>query len=422
MSGRPILKDYCITQESGQYGIPASAEPYESSKVRYLRITDISEAGELLNDDKKSVSASDIKKYLLKDGEIVFARTGNSTGKSYYHEAKNGILAYAGFLIKYSIDPKKINPKYLKFYTLSNEYKTWVNNLSLGSTRGNINAQTFFDCPLSVPARPQQDLLVKTLSLITDKIELNNRINSELETMAKTLYDYWFVQFDFPDKNGKPYKSSGGKMTYNPELKREIPDGWEVRRLGNIENNIITGKTPSTKNEEYFNGDIPFITIGDIRGNMHIVNTQTKLSKSGAETQKNKYLPKGSLCVTCIASPGLIGFASERSQTNQQINSIVIQKAENKSYLYFALNDYFNFSKGAKTGNTFANMNKGDFEDIRLVYSPSRYLFEFEKTVKPNVEKILVSSIENQHLSTLRDWLLPMLMNGQVVVRSELVE
>jgi type I restriction enzyme S subunit len=111
----------------------------------------------------------------------------------------------------------------LKFFTLSSEYKTWVKNLSVGSTRGNINAQTFADCPITLPIREQQNLLVNTLSLLNDKIDLNNRINAELEAMAKTLYDYWFVQFDFPDENGKPYKSSGGKMEYNPTLKRSIP-------------------------------------------------------------------------------------------------------------------------------------------------------------------------------------------------------
>ncbi|MFM6223315.1 MAG: restriction endonuclease subunit S, partial [Dolichospermum sp.] len=96
--------------------------------------------------------------------------------------------------------------------------------------RGNINAQTFSNCPILLPSRNQQDLLVSILSSLDDKIELNNRINSELENLAKTIYDYWFVQFDFPDENGTPYKSSGGKMVYNHELKRAIPAGWEVKK------------------------------------------------------------------------------------------------------------------------------------------------------------------------------------------------
>ena len=262
----------------------------------------------------------------------------------------------------------------------------------------------------------EQQKISNVLSSLDSKIELNNKINKELEAMAKTLYDYWFVQFDFPDENGKPYKSSGGKMVYSKELKREIPEGWEVCRLENIEDNIITGKTPPKINPEYFDGDIPFITIGDIRGNMHITSTEETLSKLGADYQSSKYINKGALCVSCIASPGLIGFATKLSQTNQQINSIECKKEENSFYLYFALNNFFNASK-AKTGNTFPNMNKGDFADIKLIKPNEQILLTFGKKIKSSIEQIYINSKQNQELSKLRDWLLPMLMNGQVKVK-----
>ncbi|MBP6714676.1 MAG: restriction endonuclease subunit S [Aliarcobacter sp.] len=262
----------------------------------------------------------------------------------------------------------------------------------------------------------EQQKISNVLSSLDSKIELNNKINKELEAMAKTLYDYWFVQFDFPDENEKPYKSSGGKMVYSKELKREIPEGWEVCRLENIEDNIITGKTPPKINPEYFDGDIPFITIGDIRGNMHITSTEETLSKLGADYQSSKYINKGALCVSCIASPGLIGFATKLSQTNQQINSIECKKEENSFYLYFALNNFFNASK-AKTGNTFPNMNKGDFADIKLIKPNEQILLTFGKKIKSSIEQIYINSKQNQELSKLRDWLLPMLMNGQVKVK-----
>lgn len=262
----------------------------------------------------------------------------------------------------------------------------------------------------------EQEKIASVLSSLDSKIELNNKINKELEAMAKTLYDYWFVQFDFPNENGKPYKSSGGKMVYNQELKREIPDRWEVCRLEDIEDNIITGKTPPKINPEYFNGNIPFITIGDIRGNMHIVSTEETLSKLGADYQSSKYINKGALCVSCIASPGLIGFATKLSQTNQQINSIECKKEENSFYLYFALNDFFNASK-AKIGNTFPNMNKGDFADIKLIKPNEQILISFSKKIKSSIEQIYINSEQNQELAKLRDWLLPMLMNGQVSVK-----
>jgi len=262
----------------------------------------------------------------------------------------------------------------------------------------------------------EQSIIADVLSTIDKKIELNNRINTELEAMAKNLYDYWFVQFDFPNANGKPYKTAGGKMVYNTTLKREIPEGWGAATIENIESNIVTGKTPSKKYPEYFGGDVPFITIGDIRGNTFIVDTEENLTKKGADTQKNKYLEKGAICVTCIASPGLVGFVTQKSQTNQQINSVVCEYDYNKYYLYFSIKDFFKFSK-AKTGNTFANMNKGDFGGITLINPAEDVLSMYHLKVSSIFEDICNRTIENNQLVKLRDWLLPMLMNGQISVR-----
>lgn len=411
------LEELCIPDQIGKYGIPAVAEEFSEDKVRYLRITDIDDYGNLLENDKKSVSSPEIEKYILKEGDIVFARTGNSTGRTYFHEEKNGELAFAGFLIKFSLDESKVNPKYLKYFTLSKPYKQWVDNLSNGSTRGNINAKTFADCPIILPPRAQQDYLVRVLSSLEEKIQINNQINQELEGMAKTLYDYWFVQFDFPDQNGNPYKSSGGKMVYNPELKREIPEGWGVETLKDFESKIITGKTPSRANSDNFGGEIPFITIGDIRGNTFIYSTSETLTDLGASVQQNKYLPEGSLCVSCIATVGEIGFTTEWSHTNQQINSIVFEDETNRYYLYFALKNYFeNANASAKTGNTFANMNKEDFSGIRIILPRNEIKNNFHKMTEHYFVQIKCLQQQNQELIQLRDWLLPMLMNGQVKV------
>lgn len=354
--------------------------------------------------------------------------------------SKDGTLGKIGF-VKYLDKPSTVasgifvlrnvrkdilDTDFLYHFLKSHFFKDFIyRNKAAGSTINHLYQRDLEKLSIELPALNAQIKISDLLNALDAKIELNQRINAELEQVAKTLYDYWVVQFEFPASfsplgetgEGLGYKSAGGKMVWSEELKREIPLGWETKNLEDIENNIVTGKTPSTSNPEYYNGDIPFITIGDIRGNMHVVDTQIKLSETGAETQRNKFIPKGSLCVTCIASPGLIGFATKDSQTNQQINSIVIQNEENRTYLYFALNDYFKFSKGAKTGNTFANMNKGDFSSIKLVHPDKSLLLNFEKIAKPMVEEILIRQLESQTLTELRDWLLPMLMNGQVAVK-----
>ena len=392
------LSDLCIESEIGKYGIPASAEAYDKNKVRYLRISDIDDLGNLINTDRKSISSDEIEKYILKEGEIVFARTGNSTGRTYFHEDKNGILAFAGFLIKFGLDKRKVNPKYLKYYTISDEYKSWVNNLSVGSTRGNINAQTFAGCPILLPERKQQDFLVKILSVIDDKIEVLHQINDNLAELAKTIYDYWFVQFDFPDENGKPYKSSGGKMVYNEVLKREIPEGWEVKRLGEI----------------------------------------LKKNETTIKINAKDYLSSGSIPIIDQSSDFICGYTNEISALIKASNIPAIIFGDHTRILKFI---DFDFARGADgTQILFSNNEKMPqylfyhsllkidlsnygyarhfkfLKEQKILLSDRLIAEKFTDNVKTIYEKIKINRNQIQHLQSLRDWLLPMLMNGQISV------
>lgn len=392
------LKDLCVGEEIGKYGIPASAEEFAPNKVRYLRISDIDDYGNLLNNDKKSVSSADLNKYLLKEGDIVFARTGNSTGRAYYHENKNGTLAFAGFLIKYGLDNKKLNPKYLRYFTISNEYKQWVKNLSVGSTRGNINAQTFADCPIILPDRNQQDNLVKVLSTFDDKIELNNGINAELEAMAKTLYDYWFVQFDFPDENGKPYKSSGGKMTYSEVLKREIPEGWEVKKLEEFiqikKGSLITEKTANT------NGEIKVISAG--------------IDFSYRHDQSN--FPENTVTISASgANAGFVNFWREpifACDCTTVRSEILEETLYALAFLKLHQEHIYSQAKGSAQPHVYPK----DIGVLNIIIPPNTLLSNYGNIVIPANKKIAINEKQNQQLAELRDWLLPMMMNGQVRV------
>ena len=310
-----------------------------------------------------------------------------------------------------------IDIDYLYYFFKSDLFQKTIKYNNIGAVQKALTIDFLKTVKITVPSLDNQRKLVSVLKSIDKKIQINNQINQELEAMAKTLYDYWFVQFDFPDQNGKPYKSSGGKMAYNQDLKREIPEGWRVETLKNFESKIITGKTPSRANSDNFGGEIPFITIGDIRGNTFVYSTSESLTDLGASVQQNKYLPEGSLCVSCIATVGEIGFTTEWSHTNQQINSIVFEDETNRYYLYFALKNYFeNANASAKTGNTFANMNKEDFSGIRIILPRNEIKNNFHKITEPYFAQIKCLQGQNQELTQLRDWLLPMLMNGQVKV------
>jgi len=399
------LEELCLPDQIGKYGIPAVAEEFSEDKVRYLRITDIDDYGNLLENDKKSVSSPEIEKYILKEGDIVFARTGNSTGRTYYHEEKNGELAFAGFLIKFSLDESKVNPKYLKYFTISKPYKQWVDNLSNGSTRGNINAKTFADCPIILPSREQQDYLVRVLSSLEDKIQINNQINQELEAMAKTLYDYWFVQFDFPDQNGNPYKSSGGKMVYNPELKREIPEGWEVEKLGDITICHDSKRVPLSSNDrELVKGEIPYYGATGIMDyvNDYIFDGDYVLMAEDGSVMTEKGTP-------------ILQRISGKNWVNNHAHVLEPIKNHSCKLLMMLLKDISVMK--IKTGSIQMKINQENMNKIVVPAIPLELLSEINQKLEVIDKQQLNLIEENKQLTQLRDWLLPMLMNGQVKMK-----
>jgi type I restriction enzyme S subunit len=416
MTSKP-LSYYCL--ESGAYGIPASAEDYDDTKYRYLRITDISDDGELLNNDVRGISHPDADQYLLGENDIVFARTGNSTGRSFFYEAKYGPLVYAGFLIRYNINPDLINPRYLKYFTLSRQYREWIANFSGGSTRGKLSASDYSEMPVYAPSRSQQDLLVRVLDSITDKIALNTRINAELEEMAKLLYDYWFVQFDFPNAKGKPYKSSGGAMVHNAELKREVPEGWEVGTLASL-GDIIGGTTPSTTDKENFctNGT-PWITPKDMSNNSsnrYITRGEADVSDKGIASASLRLMPAGTVLLTSRAPIGYMAISREPFTTNQGFKSFVPNKGYSSAVVFETVRLYLPAIIAKGSGSTFAEVSMGTIKSIRIILPPKDLAEQFTKVVFPIYQQINTLELQNHELTTLRDWLLPMLMNGQVVV------
>lgn len=405
-------EEYCVSVFDGTHDTPKVTETgYKlvTSKNILSNTLDLNSAYYISEEDFVNIN----KRSKVKQYDILFSMIG--TVGSLYFETSDTI-DYAIKNIGVFSCGNKEKAEWLYYYLQSSYAQQYIKRYLNGAVQKFLPLKGLREFPVPQFNKELHNR-IKILLNIDQKIQINNQINQELEAMAKTLYDYWFVQFDFPDQNGKPYKSSGGKMVYNQDLKREIPEGWRVETLKNFESKIITGKTPSRANSDNFGGEIPFITIGDIRGNTFVYSTSESLTDLGASVQQNKYLPEGSLCVSCIATVGEIGFTTEWSHTNQQINSIVFEDETNRYYLYFALKNYFeNANASAKTGNTFANMNKEDFSGIRIILPRNEIKNNFHKITEPYFAQIKCLQGQNQELTQLRDWLLPMLMNGQVKV------
>ena len=366
---------------------------------------------------------NEIERFKLKRGQVALTKDSETRfdiGIATYiaDDFDDVILGYHNALV--TPNPEKLSGKYLNALLHTDYARTYfANNASGSGQRYALSVDALNNFPVPLIPLAEQKRIGDIFSSIDEKIVLNRAINDNLEAMAKKLYDYWFVQFDFPNEEGKPYKSSGGKMVWDDKLKREIPEGWSSKMISEIEANIVTGKTPSCANDGNFGGDIPFVTIDDIRGNLFVFQAQRTLSKIGADSQAKKYLPEGSLCVSCIGTIGVMGFVAKLSQTNQQINSIIFDKEYNKEYSYFSLKQYFGSAR-AKTGNVFANMNKEEFASIYIAYPSIDLLQKYHNMVLPMFDTIRINTSEILNLTTQRDELLPLLMNGQVSVNYHL--
>lgn len=272
----------------------------------------------------------------------------------------------------------------------------------------NLNTAILANVPLNVPSQGTQKKIAAVLSTLDAKIDYNNRINVELEAMAKTIYDYWFVQFDFPDANGKPYKSSGGKMIYNATLKREIPAGWKDKQLCQIAH-ITMGTSPTggSLNDlgdgvEFFQGSTDF---GWRFPTVRLYTTQpVRMAKRG-DILLSVRAPVGDLNVAhidCCIGRGLAALNSKEGYDG---------------FLFYVM-QYFKtiFDRRNSEGTTFGSITKDDLHSLPLAYPSTDLLRKYNDLVSGYNQMVFIRSMENQKLAQLRDWLLPLLMNGQVTV------
>ena len=301
------------------------------------------------------------------------------------------------------------------YYWLKNYVKIFLNK-SQGSVFNTINLATFDDIKIHLPAYNIQVEIVKLLTKIDQKIALNNQINNELEAMAKTLYDYWFVQFDFPDENGKPYKSSGGKMVYNDQLKREIPEGWGVEKVSEIAKTGSGGTPKSTTDEYYSNGTIPWINSGELNKSI-IISTTNYITEFGLENSSAKLFPADSILIAMYgATAGKVSFLAFESSTNQAICAVTLDDNRLKYYFKFFIEDLYLHLVTLSSGSARDNLSQELIRNLLMTIPDERVVENFFNLVDSYFLQITNNLKQNQELTQLRDWLLPMLMNGQVRV------
>ena len=344
---------------------------------------------------------------------ITVGRSG-SVGKVHYYEQQTWAHNTALFVK----DFKGNNPKYL-YYLLKNLH---LDNIFEKGSSVIPSLDRKLVHSLVVPFHKEindQRKIVAVLSAIDHKIELNKQINDNLEAIAKQLYDYWFVQFDFPNEEGKPYKSSGGAMVWNDKLKREIPKGWYAENICKIAN-ILSGGTPSKAVDEYWNnGTIPFFGPTDCNGSVFQIKTADHITQKGLEHCASSLFEEGIVIITARGSIGKLVIVGTPMAMNQSCYALRSKEGEYE-YLYFLTTQLIDCLKAKGSGSVFKSIIASDIEHSTLCVATENVVSDFCKKVKPLFEKLKANTIEIAELTKQRDELLPLLMNGQASVNYHL--
>lgn len=253
------------------------------------------------------------------------------------------------------------------------------------------------------------------------KININRQINDNLEAMAKQLYDYWFVQFDFPNEEGKPYKSSGGTMVWNERLKREVPVGWQVENIIDFAE-IKNGATPSTADEANYGGEIIWITPKDLsdQQSKFVFQGERNITKQGFDSCSTSMLPANSVLMSSRAPIGLVSIAKHEVCTNQGFKSFIPNEIENSIYLYYYIKHHIKQIEQLGTGTTFKEVSRDDLCKFPILVVGAKDVYKQWIALQDEIaNKQFVLSKEIAELTKQRDELLPLLMNGQASVNSD---
>ncbi len=304
---------------------------------------------------------------------------------------------------------------FLRYVVASPAFTKYIKSVTTGSLVPHISKEQIQDFRFFLPARSAQQKIAAVLSALDAKIDLNNRINAELEALAKTIYDYWFVQFDFPDAHGRPYKSSNGAMVWNDTLKRDIPAGWESGNITTVAE-ILGGATPSKDHPDCWNGDIPFFTPTDAAGTVFQLQTEDSITQAGLGSCSSSLFAEGTVFITARGSVGKISVAGRPMAMNQSCYALVPRVASNCPYVFLHAKTLIHHLKVKASGSTFNSIVTNDIEWTQLISPSAETISAFCKIVAPMFARIALAQKENLELTRLRDWLLPLLMNGQVRV------
>lgn len=411
----------------GPFGSNLPAKNYTKHGVPIIRGSNLSLGISSLKDNNYVFICEDdairLKRSECLVGDIIFTKKGTLGQTGFITDnLKFNRFILSSNQMRLRVDTTKAVPEFV-YYCLSSRLSiSKIKNDSEHTGVPKINLKYLRQFPINLPSLRQQEAIVLIIKSLNDKLYLNTQTNQTLEAMAQALFKSWFVDFD-PVKAKMRGEQPDGMDTTTVALFPDklveselglIPEGWKVDKIKNF-GTIVCGKTPSKKNESFYNGDVPFIKIPDTHGKVYITKTVDSLSKDGDLSQLKKRIPKNSVCVSCIATVGQVVITSEDCHTNQQINSIVPESAVYTPYIYLKmLSLKQQFKDLASGGSATLNMNTSTFSNIELIKPSDQCLIAFYEATSGLFKKILHNDYENTTLENLRDTLLSKLLSGEL--------
>lgn len=414
------LKELCLQITDGEHGSLANAP---GSSFYFLNNNNITAEGVVIRSGDREISKANFvalrKRTHLAMGDVVIATCGTLGKSSVIHgDPSNFDFSRSVGIIK--PDTSKLLGDYLHYYLSLSSSQKRIQQIATGGVQKHFYIEDMENFDIVVPSIDVQRAAVSVLKTVDNKIALNRNLMAELEETARLIYDYWFVQFDFPDENGNPYRSSGGKMVYNETLKREIPDGWlvgEIRDLGTI----VSGATPSTNSpDNYASNGIAWITPNDLSNldsSMYIGHGMRDISETGLGACSATLMPRGSVIMSSRAPIGYLAIAVNECCTNQGCKSLVANLGYGSYFVYFTLQHLMPRIKAQGSGTTFTEVSKDVLGKMPLPLPPIELAGKYENAITESCGFIERAKRQSGVLKALRDWLLSMLMNGQVIIR-----
>ena len=407
-----------------QKGFAFKSKDYQDTGVKIVKVSNLTNDSIDLSqcvciDNELSKKYND--KYELMSGDIIITTVGSwptnpasVVGKviKVPTDANNTLLNQNAVRVRSN---SNINQRYL-YYLLKNEtFKEYIVGTAQGSAnQASITQEDIKNFEFELHPLEEQEKIANILSSLDDKIELNNEMNKTLEEMAQSIFKRWFVNFEFPNEDGEPYKSSGGEMV--DSALGMIPNGWEVKTLDDI-GDIISGGTPSTKNEEYYGGYISWITPKDLSGynRKFISKGERCITELGLQKSSAKLLPKGTVLFSSRAPIGYVAIAEKEVSTNQGFKSVVCnEEIMNNNYVYYFLKYNKENIENVSSGSTFKEISGTHMKNIKIIV-PRKFILDKFNDIIESFDSLLKKNYEDMDvLEQIRDSLLPKLMTGDV--------